>query len=356
MATIAQSSKAGVSISGRPAGSLRFDWAVIGLSTWFIGGVFTDGWAHTHIPQLETFFTPWHAVLYSGYAVVAIFLVAASVVNHQRGHAWGLSLPEGYTVSLIGAGIFAVGGMLDLTWHTIFGIEHKTEALLSPTHLTLALGAILMMSGPIRAAWRRADGGNASLVALLPAILGITYIWSLFTFFTQYADPIVHSRADVQVLDPSFTESSIQLGLASILIQSVIMMGAVLFIMRRWRLPFGAFTLAFGVNAALVSVLSGNTWGGDIGIAIFSALIGLIIDVFYNVVRPTFTRPDTLRLFAFGMPAIYYIFYFLALQLTKPNGIVWSVPLWTGSIVEAGIVGLLLSFLVAPPPVSQATE
>ncbi len=356
MATIAQTSRAGVSFSGRPASSLRFDWAVIGLSTWFIGGVFTDGWAHTHVPKLETFFTPWHAVLYSGYAVVAIFLVAAMIVNHQRGHAWGLSLPEGYTVSLIGAGIFAVGGVLDLTWHTIFGIERRTEALLSPTHLTLALGAMLMMSGPIRAAWRRSDGGKASLATLLPAILGITYIWSLFTFFTQYVDPIVHSKADVLVLDPSLSEPEIQIGLASILIQSAIMMGAVLFIMRRWRLPFGTFALALGVNAALVAVLSGNTWAGDIGITVFSAFVGLLIDVLYSVTRPTFARPDTLRLFAFGMPAIYYIFYFLSLQLTKPNGIVWSTPLWTGSIVEAGVVGLLLSFLVAPPPISQTAE
>ncbi len=32
------------------------------LSSWLIGGVFLDGWAHNTRPQLETFFTPWHAV------------------------------------------------------------------------------------------------------------------------------------------------------------------------------------------------------------------------------------------------------------------------------------------------------
>ena len=38
---------------------------------------------------------------------------------------------------------------------------------------------------------------------------------------------------------------------------------------------------------------------------------------------------------------------FLGLQLT--GGIGWSIHLWLGSIVVAGIVGLLLSFLVVPP-------
>jgi hypothetical protein len=37
--------------------SARFDWSVIILSAWWIGGLYLDGWAHNHIPQLETFFT-----------------------------------------------------------------------------------------------------------------------------------------------------------------------------------------------------------------------------------------------------------------------------------------------------------
>ncbi|HSE45781.1 MAG TPA: hypothetical protein VLA89_10700 [Gemmatimonadales bacterium] len=50
------------------------------------------------------------------------------------------ALPVGYGLSGLGALIFAAGGMTDLIWHTIFGIEAHVEALLSPTYLVLALG------------------------------------------------------------------------------------------------------------------------------------------------------------------------------------------------------------------------
>ncbi len=36
---------------------------------WFFAGAWIDSSAHTYLlDDLETFFTPWHAVLYSGYA------------------------------------------------------------------------------------------------------------------------------------------------------------------------------------------------------------------------------------------------------------------------------------------------
>src|SRR6266536_4204640 len=50
----------------------RMNWAedlvTLVLTAWLIGGLFLDGWAHNTRPQLETFFTPWHAVFYSGFA------------------------------------------------------------------------------------------------------------------------------------------------------------------------------------------------------------------------------------------------------------------------------------------------
>ena len=42
----------------------------VGLGTWLVLGVFVDGWAHFNRPGLETFFTPWYAVLYSGAALL----------------------------------------------------------------------------------------------------------------------------------------------------------------------------------------------------------------------------------------------------------------------------------------------
>jgi hypothetical protein len=47
-----------------PMSSLSFDWAVTALSVWVVAGLYLDGWAHNHGKVDETFFTPWHAVLY----------------------------------------------------------------------------------------------------------------------------------------------------------------------------------------------------------------------------------------------------------------------------------------------------
>jgi hypothetical protein len=41
-----------------------------------VGGAFLDNWPHAHIATLDTFFTPWHGVLYSGYAACAAVLDA----------------------------------------------------------------------------------------------------------------------------------------------------------------------------------------------------------------------------------------------------------------------------------------
>jgi hypothetical protein len=63
------------------------------------------------------------------------------------------------------------------------------------------------------------------------------------------------------------------------------------------------------------------------------------------------------RLVAFAVPAVFYAAYFVALAVS--DGIGWTIHLWAGSIVLAGAVGWLLSYLVTPPrrpPVSMAPE
>ena len=341
----------------RPADSLAFDWMFITLGSLLISGVFLDGWAHNHGKVDQSFFTPWHAVLYSAYVLVAIFLAVTLVRNHAKGAPWRHAFPAGYGASVIGAAIFAVAGVGDLLWHTLFGIEKGIEGEISPSHLALALGGMLILTGPLRAAWRRtAPDAAKRWVTLLPALLSLTYFFSLLVFFTQFADPIVQSRADLKITDiliiltpfQTTTEPdlSTRLGVASILLQAAIMAGIVLFVARRWRLPLGSFALVFGINALLVSFLAGSA--PVIEAAILSALIGLIFDGLNTVLRPSPQRVLAWRVFAFLVPFLNTAIYLLVLYTLK-GGIAWSVHLWTGSIVMAGIVGLLLSYLMVSP-------
>ena len=153
--------------------STGLDWAVATLSAMFVGGLYLDGWAHAHGRVDQSFFTPWHAVFYAGYAATASVLAVAVVRRHARGYAWRWAAPPGYGLSLLGVLVFAIAGASDMVWHILFGIEAGIQALLSPTHLALALGMGFIVSGPLRAAWRRPEPASGWAVQA-PMVLALT--------------------------------------------------------------------------------------------------------------------------------------------------------------------------------------
>jgi Tol biopolymer transport system component len=178
-------------VSGYPVGSVRFDWIGAALAVWVTGGLFVDGWAHSHGFVDNSFFTPWHAILYSGAFSIALFLFVNQWRNIGKGYSFGRALPRGYFLSLIGAGLFIASGGIDLFWHEFFGFEVNIETLLSPAHLLLAISGILMISGPIRAAWARYRTGEAhGWLHLGPAIVTLTACLAIMLFFTQFANAV----------------------------------------------------------------------------------------------------------------------------------------------------------------------
>jgi hypothetical protein len=110
-------------------------------------------------------------------------------------------------------------------------------------------------------------------------------------------------------------------------------------------LPFGSFTLILTANAALLSVLH------DTYVLIAPVFVSaLLIDILYNRLKPSAERQVALRWFAFGTPVIYYGVYFVALALLPGQGVGWNFHMATGMPIMAGLIGLMLSFLVVPPP------
>jgi len=327
---------------GYPEGGLRFDWAMIALSALFAGGLWIDGWAHFHGRTDNTFFTPWHFLFYGAFGLVGLFLAFNAYRNVGKGYVFRRALPVGYWLSLLGAVTFAVGGVGDMIWHTLFGIEAGTEALTSPTHLILAIGMFLVWSGPLRAAWlRTGTDERRGWGALGPAIISVALLFSLLGFFTSYAHPLI---------DPlvRFGRSRQDFGVTTILLQAALLMGTVLFVMRRWRLPFGALTVIFTLNALLMVVLT------DLFILVPGALIaGLIADVLRLRIQATPTNPLAFRIFAFATPVIYYALYFVTVQLVI--GVQWHVHVWAGAMFLAGVIGLMLSYLLVQPQVVTET-
>ncbi|HEV2579895.1 MAG TPA: WD40 repeat domain-containing protein [Ktedonobacteraceae bacterium] len=355
------------SLTSGVAGSIKFDWIFLLLSGWLVTGVYVDGWAHNHFNIIDTFFTPWHALLYSGFLAVTSFLVVALLRNHRKGYAWENALPPGYGLSLLGIAIFGIGGVADYFWHKLFGFEVELATLLSPTHLLLAAGGLLIVSGPLRAGWARADIADAAdapgtwksalraLYSRLPLILSLTFVLSDLSFITSYAHPFVTLPATAPFHSSGLGQFSIYLndlveagGVVSILLQTALLFGTTLVAMRRVRLPVGTFTIMLTINLSAISVLVENFF-----LIPAAVLGGLVADALFWYFRPSIDRPDALRLFTFLVPVSLFSIYFLDLRLFK--SVWWPIQIWMGSIVLAGFTGLLLSYVFVSP-LKQAAQ
>ena len=182
----------------RVTAPLGFDWLFTLLAAFFVIGLFVDGWAHNHGRVDESFFTPWHALFYSGFAIVAGALFWQVIRNRRAGLSRREAIPAGYEYALLGVFVFGGGGVGDLIWHSLFGIEEDVEALLSPTHMLLVIGMVLIVSGPFRAAWLRRDQASG-WAKFFPIVLSVTLFFSVISFITQFAHPMLQPWAAVDL-------------------------------------------------------------------------------------------------------------------------------------------------------------
>lgn len=313
----------------------RFDWTVVLLSGWMVGGIHLDAWAHHRVAEaLESFFTPWHGVLYSGFLALAAYLVGTALLNWRRTGTWRGAVPTGYEYSLLGIALFLVGGVGDMIWHLLFGIEVGVEALLSPTHLLLGLGGGLMVAGPLRAAWARGQGAMG-----WAAVAASAYLLALLSFFTAFVNPLSEATGFFQgarPADPGLTSFTEGMGVTSLLLYAALLTGVVLFAARRWRLRGGQLTLLVGLSSLLTLAVHDLFWLWPV-----TLLAGLLADGLYAGLKPL---PGGFRwpLFAALLPSGFTALYLVALALN--GGIWWSVHLWAGAVVMAGLVGWLMGF------------
>lgn len=325
-----------------PASTPRFEWAVVGGGLWMMVGAFLDAWAHQHL-RIDTFFNPWHAVLYSGMAAVTAVLGLAALRNHAAGHAWRACLPRGYGLSLAAVIGFGAAGSMDLVWHSTLGFERGFDGAISPPHLLLGTCGMLAATGPLRAAWQRP-------VQRAPwtAVASACFVLFLLSDLTQWAHPFNDPYA--LTVGPAGTAYGAQvLGLASVILQSALTVGLVLFLLRRFTLPSGALLLLLTVAGLCTSALKDHEV-----FAIAAVAGGLVAEVLVAVLRPGPRRLAEVRVLACAVPVATYGAYFG--EVGALGGTWWSVPMWTGAIVLAGLFGLLVSFLVFPPPAAPGSR
>ena len=327
-----------------------FDWTTLGLAMWCFTGMLIDAWAHKHGEVDDSFFTPWHAVWYSGFTAYAGYISWALWRLHDGPIPRNLAslksflsgMPKGYAPGVVGMLAFALSGFGDMLWHTFLGIEGGTDILLSPTHLGLAAGLILSLMVPATAAWHR-EGSGEGFISQIPIIFGLAGAWSVITLFTSYTHYLtlnINSMCAGTSCPPG-TEG-LELALSAILLQSIIATGFVLWFMKRWKPEFGTFTLLFAINGIAIAAFAPGVIGKSWQHTLTPLLSGILIDTGYYLWGQKY------RLFAFTVPALSIIAWYILLGTLAGKGISlmgWSIHATIGIVFLAGSAGLLVSCL-----------
>ena len=114
-------------------------------------------------------------------------LAGAADIAPQTGSARFLEpAPPGYVPGWSGSSYLPQAGFGDAIWHTVFGVETSLDALLSPTHLLLFVGLLMIVSAPLWAAWADPTTGPGHR-ELAPAVASLGLTTTLVAFFFEYA-------------------------------------------------------------------------------------------------------------------------------------------------------------------------
>ncbi|MFD1150579.1 hypothetical protein [Saccharothrix hoggarensis] len=332
---------------GRPRAGFRTDLITVLLGTWFSFGLFLDAWAHSNVPELESFFTPWHAVFYSGFAATGAWILWVLWRNHQQGLRGLDAVPIGYGPAVVALPVFAAAGAGDYLWHTFIGIEQGIDILFSPTHLALITSMIMILTTPLRTAWADRDVVSPTFRQFLPAALALSFTASLVLLFAGYADATVFTGEDIV---RAFTfdkgkgsRNAVELA-AAIMFTNLIMVVPLLAIVRRFRPPFGTATLLAVVVMLLSTAVANYT---NLSTAIGFVVAGVLVDVLLLKLRPSEDRVREYRVFAAAASFVTWAAYFAAAiidQGTTPG----VTEMWTGAPVMAALHGLLVAVVLVP--------
>jgi hypothetical protein len=336
----------------RPRASFRTDLVTVLLAGWVLVGLMLDAWAHNNIPQLESFFTPWHAVFYTGFAATATW-ICWIVWRHVRAGRRGLAaVPTGYALAVVGLPIFALAGFGDAVWHTVFGVEQELKILFSPTHLVLATAMTLIATSPLRSAWANADLPEASpLRRLLPALLALAFTATGVLLFLQYANALIWSPRSIvlSLSNPHDGGPAAEFGdpvglVTSIAVTNVVLLAPLLLLARRWRVPPGTATIVYVAVAALCAAITALRFPATL---IAAVVAGICVDALLFWLRPDPRRRIPLLTFATLAPLVTWSIYlgFASYAFGRVPNI---VEYWTGIPVVAALHGLLLGVLTGP--------
>lgn len=319
---------------------------------WLLAGTYVDGWAHNNLAHLETFFTPWHAILYSGFAVNAGWIGFLIWRRRGRGTRWTDAIPVGYGAAALGVVLFLASGVADFGWHSVFGIEQDIKALFSPSHLGLATGGFLILGAPFAAAWNAPAG--RSFVRLLPALVSATLSGMVAIFILQ--EFAVFARHGlVQTYGPAIgstrpviaaTSTSMIVALGSFFVSTAALFVPILLLAFRWRLPATVpAVLTFVPSVVLQAMVAFR----DAWLVLVAAAGAALVGIVWLMLRPAPERPVRVLIASALSPMVFWGPYFVGVAFVDGR-LSFSPEIWAGILVWTGIELLAIAWLALPRP------
>ena len=156
-----------------------------------IGGTSWDVTSHLML-EPETFFTPSHAVLYSGIGLLVLSAGIGGFVLFRNKETVGKSYTVAFKLLIVGSAVSLVAGPSDFLWHEEFGVD----GLLSPPHLALITGMLInsvaVVVGLVRIQHTHLTHPKETIVRLsiMPAFaaLWFTTTWYAYMFSLPFSN------------------------------------------------------------------------------------------------------------------------------------------------------------------------
>ena len=236
-------------------GEKHYDLIVLVLGLWCLGGLLIDSFAHIAGTVDDTFFTPWHAIWYSGATAYGAYIFYAILpqegITHLMRHPFQVlkGVEPHHKPGVYGIIIFGVSGIGDMIWHETFGVESSLDILLSPTHIGLFIGLILSVSAPVWSAWADPESGIDGLRSQMLLIFGVGAAWSVILLMFRFANLWVAPfesfcySGNVDFCSNEKYEDGLSFGLQSLYIQAGITCAMLVMFLQRWEPARGAIFL-----------------------------------------------------------------------------------------------------------------
>ena len=236
-------------------GEKYYDVIVLTLGLWCLGGLLIDSFAHISGTVDDTFFTPWHAIWYSGAtaygAYIFYVLLPEEGISHMIRNPFESlkGIEPQHKPGVYGIIIFGISGVGDMIWHETLGVESNLDILLSPTHIGLFIGLIMSVSAPVWSSWADLNSGKKGLTSQMLLVFGIGAAWSvillMFRFANLWVAPIesfcYSSQLDFCKNDSY--EDALSIGLQSLYVQAGITSAMLIIFLQRWEPARGSMFL-----------------------------------------------------------------------------------------------------------------